>query len=131
MTASAAKKSGFTTPEGNAGNIAAFVVPRPYPEMPEATFALVRDKEYEKFAYFAYATTRGQSEYEVSAAFIGRVDRRKNFKAGKYGGNGFGHMGCCEFQVMLRSVSEVKVGEAKGSLIPTRSALPDRLPENH
>jgi hypothetical protein len=45
--------------------------------------------------------------------------------------NGFGHLGGSEFQLMVRSVSEVKVGEAKGSLIPTRSALPDRLPENH
>jgi hypothetical protein len=40
-------------------------------------------------------------------------------------------LGGSEFQLMLRSVSDVKVGDAKGSLIPTRSTLPDRLPETH
>ena len=120
----------FTTPEGNA-NVAAIVVHSPYPKMPDTTFQLVKDKEYDKFTKLAYARLENlQPEYDVTATFIGRIDRCKDFKLDKKGfGNGFGQMGQSEFQLVLRSVSDVNAEEAKSIVEPTRSAIPDHIPE--
>jgi hypothetical protein len=112
----------FTTP--------AIVVHTPYPKVPDATFQLVEDEEYDKFTKLAYATVENfQPEYQVAATFTGRIDRCKDFKLDKKGfGNGFGQMGQSEFQLVLRSVSDVNAEEAKG-IEPTRSAIPDHIPE--
>jgi hypothetical protein len=127
---SCGKSVWFTTSEGNA-SVAAIVVYSPYPKVPEVPVELVKDKEYEKFTKLAYATVENlQAEYEVTATFTGRIDRCKDFKLSKNGiGNGFGQRGRSEFQLVLRSVSDVNATEAKGILQPTRSALPDHIPE--
>ncbi len=120
----------FTIPEGNA-NVAAIVVHAPHPKVPDVAFQLFKDKEYYKFTKLAYATVENlQPEYQVTATFTGRIDRCKDFKLDEKGfGNGFGQMGQSEFQLVLRSVSDVNAEEAKGILEPTRSAVPDHIPE--
>jgi hypothetical protein len=129
---SSCKKSvWFTTPEGNP-NIAAVVVHSPYPQVPETTFQLVKDREYEKFTNLAYATAENlQPENEVTATFTGRIDHCTHFKLNKKGfGNGFGQMGRSELQLVLQSVSDVDAKEAKGILTPSRSTLPDHIQED-
>jgi hypothetical protein len=120
----------FTTPEGNT-SVAVSLIHTPYPKVGEANFALVKDKEYEKFERFAYATVENlQPQYRVTAIFTGRIDRCRDFKLGKNGfGNGFGQMGQSEFQFILRSVSDVVVEDAKNGLVLTPSVLSDHLPQ--
>jgi len=122
----------FTTPEGNQ-NVAAIVVHTPNPVVPDASFRLAKDKEYDKFTKLAYSTVENlKPKYQVTATFTGRIDRCKDFKLDKNGfGSGFGQMGQSEFQLVLRSVSDVNAEDAKGIglLEPTRSAIPDHIPE--
>jgi hypothetical protein len=120
----------FTTPDESA-NIAAVLGDSAYPKVPEATFDLVRDKEYEKFTNLAYAAVENfQPEYEVTATFTGRIDRCNDFKVNKKGfGNGFGQMGLSEFQFVLHSLADVNAKKAEGLVEPTRSALPSYIPE--
>jgi len=55
-----------------------------------------------------------EPQYQVTAIFIGGIDRCKDFKVDKKGfGNGFGQMGQSRFQFVLRSVSDVSPDEAK------------------
>jgi hypothetical protein len=120
----------FTTPDG-VPSLAAIVVSGSSPQVAKPKFDLVRDKEYKKFAAFAYAMgPLLLPEYTVKATFVGRIDRCRHFKINDRGfGNGFGQMGLSEFQFVLRSVSSVSAEEFY-LVAPTRSVLTDHISEN-
>lgn len=67
--------------------------------------------------------------FTVKATFVGRLDRRKNFKRGKNGwGNGFGADGASEYQFISHSVSEVDVEQAPPfGPQPIESTLSDHI----
>jgi hypothetical protein len=125
------KTTWFTTPDGSE-DVAAMLVPADHPVPRPVNFALVKDADYEKFKRFAYATVENlQREYTVTATFTGRIDHREGFKRNADGsGNGFGHMGASEFQLVLESVSDVAVERSKTILTPTTSKLPDDCKKN-
>jgi hypothetical protein len=83
---------------------------------------LIEDKEAEEFERFAYATTGccGTPEYKVTATFTGRIDGC-NIRRSK--------RSSCVFT--LQSVSNVVAEEPDVAVWPTRSSLPDRLPDNY
>lgn len=101
-----------------------------YPEVQEPSFRVIKGKQYERFTRFADATTvQGELMFTVTATFVGRLDRSKNFNLGKNGlGNGFGSGGASEYQFILHSVSDVEVEQAPSYLPqPIPSTLPDRI----
>ncbi len=121
----------FTAPEGIASMAAANLGGRSYPKVAEPDFTLVKDKEYEKFTRFAYATVENlEPAYRVTATFTGRLDRCRDFRLGKnWVGNGFGQMGQSEYQLVLKSVSEIDVEQATGHVETVPSKLPDDISE--
>lgn len=124
----ATSQCGFTTPAEH--KTFALISGSTYPKQQEPTLNVIEDTEYERFNRFASATSMNlEPMFKVTATFVGRLDRRKNFKLGKNGwGNGFGADGASEYQFILHSVSEVDVEQAPPlGPQPIDSTLPDRI----
>ena len=83
---------------------------------------VIKDREYDKFQRFAYATTGccAAPEYKVTATFIGQIVGR-NVRRHKES----------NWHFVLRSVSDVVAEEPDEAITPTRSPLPDRLPDKN
>jgi hypothetical protein len=116
----------FTTPEV-AAEIASITGDT---TTPKARFRVVENDDYRKFSQYANATVENfQREYDVTATFVGLVQRRDDFKLSPNGfGNGFGHMGVSEFQFVLRSVSNIKA-QKTNVLTTIPSIVNEAIPE--
>jgi hypothetical protein len=104
-------------------------------EPPTAQFELIKDEEYVRLTSLALSEANRNNTGKVVAWFTGRIDYCKHFKAYDHGlaGNGFGHRGETEIELVLKSVSKVELEFIDWSGInyaqPVASALPDHIPE--
>jgi len=123
----------LTTPSGLLRSVGAILISQRSPSVPRADFELVKDKDDEKFdrltSSFGKSNWPYCADYKVTATFTGRLDHRLDFVKDEKGANGFGHMGLSEFQIVLRSVSDVQSEDDPCEFLPhpTLTELPDHI----